>query len=190
MTAPQESLFPTPRGSANISDDGLYRYSLTRHVLTGDARDHATEIGKETCTFVMLNPSTADAEQDDPTIRRCIGFARDWGYARLKVVNLYAYRATNPRDLWLADDPVGPENDHALALAFGMSDCLTAAWGAHAKPERVAAVMAIPMAPRYALGLTKNGSPHHPLYAPANCGAVEFMQAVKNAQDATIGASR
>lgn len=167
-------------GKAYISADGLYRYSLTREVLTGAAREAAEESGRETLTFVMLNPSTADATRDDPTIRRCIRFARDWGYARLKVVNLYAYRATDPRELWRAADPVGPENDHVLALAFGVSDGLVAAWGAHAKPDRVRAVMSLPMAPRYALGLTKHGAPRHPLYMPADCGVVEFMQPVKN----------
>lgn len=175
---PTESLFD--RGSAVISEDGLYRYSLTRWVLDGAARNRATERGKETCLFVMLNPSTADASQDDPTIRRCIRFTREWGYARLKVVNLYAFRTTDPGFLWLQDDPVGPENDHVLAVAFGSADASVAAWGAHAKPERVAAVMSIPMAPRYALGLTNHGAPRHPLYMRADCGVVEFMQPVKN----------
>ena len=182
---PTDRLQPKQRsqsadGTAHLSDDGLYRYSLTRWVLDGVARDRATEAGRETCLFVMLNPSTADADRDDPTIRRCMRFTRDWGFARLKVVNLYALRATDPKALWLADDPVGPENDHNLALAFGMCDASIAAWGAHAKPERVAEVMAIPMAPRYALGLTKHGAPRHPLYMRADCGVVEFMQPPKN----------
>ncbi len=146
--------------AAYISDDGQYRYSLTREVAPG------ARYG--TCTFVMLNPSTADATQDDPTIRRCIGFACAWGFERLKVVNLYAYRATNPRDLWLADDPVGPENDHVLSLVFGGSDLLIAAWGCHAKTERVDEILAWPIRPRLCLGLTKDGAPRHPLYLPAS----------------------
>ena len=143
-------------GRAYISDDGLYRYSLTREV--------TPEEGYGTCTFVMLNPSTADAEQDDPTIRRCIGFARAWGFGRLKVVNLYAFRAIKPNDLWRADDPIGPENDHVLSLAFGGSDLLIAAWGAHAKPDRVAEVLSWPIRPRLCVGVTKAGAPRHPLY--------------------------
>jgi hypothetical protein len=143
--------------SAFISNDGLYRYSLTREL-----------DGKGTCTFVMLNPSTADAEQDDPTIRRCIRFAKEWGFGRLKVVNLYAYRATKPADLWLADDPVGPENDHTLSLVFGGSDLIVAAWGCHAKSDRVAEILSWPIRPRVCLGITKQGAPRHPLYLRAD----------------------
>ena len=149
-------------GSAYISEDGLYRYSLTRHLLP--PLDSGQGYSMTTCTFVMLNPSTADAEQDDPTIRRCMGFARTWGFTRLKVVNLYAFRATKPSDLWLADDPVGPENDHVLSIEFGSSDLLIAAWGAHAKPNRVAEILSWPVRPRLCLGSTKAGAPRHPLY--------------------------
>ena len=151
-------------GSAYISPDGLYRYSLERDL----------DADESVCTFVMLNPSTADGTYDDPTVRRCIRFARDWGYGRLRVVNLYAYRATKPRDLWLVNDPVGPDNNRVLAAAFEESDCLIAAWGAKAKRQRVAEVMALPYAPRKALGLTKAGAPRHPLYMRANCGVVLY----------------
>jgi hypothetical protein len=146
--------------SAYLSEDGLYRYSLTR--------DFGTLDGEGICTFVMLNPSTADATQDDPTIRRCIRFAREWGFDRLKVVNLYALRATDPKQLWLADDPVGPENDHVLSLAFGSSALTIAAWGATARQTRVAEIMSWPMRPHLCLGLTKDGHPRHPLYLRAD----------------------
>jgi hypothetical protein len=143
--------------SAYISADGRYRYSLVRHV--------APLTGEGTCTFVMLNPSTANAEQDDPTIRRCIGFAREWGYERLKVVNLYAFRATKPVDLWVADDPVGPENDCEISKSLGGSDLTIAAWGAHARSDRLARFAEVFAGWRfYALGLTKDGAPRHPLY--------------------------
>lgn len=146
---------------AYISEDGLYRYSLTRDLGTID--------GEGTCTFVMLNPSTADAEQDDPTIRRCMGFARSWGFARLKVVNLFAYRATDPRDLWKADAPIGPENDHVISLVLGGSDFAVAAWGAHAPAERVRQFAeTFGGWCFYALGLTKDGAPRHPLYVRAD----------------------
>jgi hypothetical protein len=150
--------------SAYISRDGLYRYSLQRD-LDGD---------ESVCTFVMLNPSTADGRQNDPTIRRCVRFARDAGYGRLRVVNLYAFRTTDPSLLWLQDDPVGPENNRVLALAFEESDLTIAAWGANARPGRVDEVMAMPFAPRWCLGLTKTGAPRHPLYMPADCGVHEF----------------
>jgi hypothetical protein len=152
--------------SAYLSECGRYRYSLTRDV--------APLTGEGTCTFVMLNPSSADAEKDDPTVRRCIRFARDWGYARLTVVNLYAFRATDPRALKTATDPVGPENDHVLSVVFGASDRIVAAWGCHAAPERVAEVMGWPIRPRICLGLTKDGAPRHPLYVRADARLVGF----------------
>lgn len=125
-------------------------------------------------TFVGLNPSTADETQDDPTIRRCIGFARDWGYARLKMLNLYAYRATDPRELRHAPDPVGLENDHVLSVVFGGSDLIVAAWGSCADAERVAKVMGWPIHPRVCLGLTKAGAPRHPLYVQRSASLRPF----------------
>lgn len=146
---------------ARISDDGLYRYLLTRRWGHG-----------KTATFVMLNPSTADAEVDDPTIRRCVGFAAALGCAALAVVNLYAWRATKPADLWRAPDPVGEKADRYLTLLARAARAerapLIAAWGANARPDRVAAVLALPGMDRLtALGVTKDGAPRHPLYLPA-----------------------
>lgn len=152
--------------SAYLSPCRTWRYSLTRDV--------APLTGEGTVTFVGLNPSTADETQDDPTIRRCIRFARDWGYARLKMLNLYAYRATDPRELRAAADPIGPENDHVLSVVFGGSDLIVAAWGCHAEPERVAEVMAWPIRPRVCLGLTKDGAPRHPLYVRADTKPIPF----------------
>lgn len=151
---------------AVISEDGLYRYTLTRDI---DAP------GKGTVTFVMLNPSTADAEKDDPTIRRCMGFARKWYYAQLKVVNLYAFRATNPRDLWLADDPVGPDNDHHISLVFGGSDLIIAAWGVSPQPKRLAQFARFDSWRNFhALGLTNGGFPRHPLYVRKDVEPMPF----------------
>ncbi len=147
--------------SAYISDDGMYRYTLIRNL---PPQLVPREGSQGTCTFVMLNPSTADASKDDPTIRWCMRFARDWGFHRLKVVNLYAFRATDPREMFKAADPVGPENDHVLSVAFGSSDLLIAAWGAHAKRDRVEKILSWPIRPRLCLGVTKDGAPRHPLY--------------------------
>lgn len=148
----------TVNGSALFSPCGTWRYALTRELG-----------GRRTVAFVGLNPSTADETRDDPTIRRCIGFARSWGFARLDVVNLYAFRATRPRDLWLADDPVGPENDDVLARALADADLVVAAWGIGARRERLADVAGL-LAQRtlHALGVTKAGAPRHPLYVPAD----------------------
>lgn len=124
----------------------------------------------------MLNPSTADAAVDDPTIRRCTGFARAWGYGGLSVVNLYALRAKNPADLKLGlrletHDPVGPDNDTFLRDTFitaaqrGMP--VIAAWGANATSHRVdqvAALAAKAGVKFLALGTTRHGAPRHPLY--------------------------
>lgn len=148
------------QGRATFSPCRRWRYSLTR--------DFATPFGDGTVTVIGLNPSTADENQDDPTIRRCLRFARDWGYSTLKMVNLYAWRSTDPKALWLADDPVGPENDHGLSLAFGGSDLIVAAWGANARADRIAQFFDTFGGWRFhALGVNKDGSPKHPLYLPA-----------------------
>ena len=156
------------RRDAYISLDGRYRYWLSRRWGNSDA-----------AVFVMLNPSTADALVDDPTIRRCVGFAKDWGCGGVFVVNLYAYRATKPADLWTAADPVGPDNDANLTVAAEWAadyDApLIAAWGANAKPDRVARVLALPgMGRLQCLGVTKAGQPRHPLYLRAGTARVAW----------------
>lgn len=152
------------RRSAIISDDQLYRYTLARR-WSDDESAFAT--------FVMLNPSTADALVDDPTITRCIGFAKSWDMGALHVLNLYALRSVDPKVLWTAEDPVGPKNDdyltrHAnIALATGWP--LVAGWGANAKPDRVEAVLALlGENTLQCLGTTKAGAPRHPLYLKAD----------------------
>lgn len=145
--------------SAEISRDGVYRYRLLRR----------WEREGEVLRWIMLNPSTADASLDDPTIRRCMGFARDWGYSGIVVHNLYALRATDPRELRSHPDPVGPVNDSYIA---GWRVPTICAWGAHAndgRPGRATQVLSllhridvVPMC----LGRTKAGHPKHPLYLP------------------------
>jgi hypothetical protein len=144
---------------ALISPDGLYRYSLTRR----------WEAGQRLLRFVMLNPSTADMSLDDPTIRRCISFARREGFDGLLVLNLYALRATDPRHLWAAEDPVGPDNDsmlHAhLVTARELEEPVVAAWGANAGRDRVEQVLALVAGVDWrCLGVTTAGQPRHPLY--------------------------
>lgn len=150
---------------ATISDDGRYRWVLGREWANN---------GDHMATFIMLNPSTADGELDDPTIRRCIGFAKAWGCDGLLVGNLYAYRATDPRDLWKADEPTGGDRNDAMIQelilrARARKDPLVAAWGANARPERVRAVRSMRGSDWFtALGTTKDGAPRHPLYLPAS----------------------
>lgn len=156
---------PDPMHRAAVcSPCGGYRYTLTR---TWDAAG-------PTVLFIGLNPSTADATEDDPTIRRCIGFARDWGYGRLLVANLFAWRATDPRDLACACDPVGPGNDDWLRKCIAEADQAVVAWGnPGARYDRAATVTAMLPSP-CCLGLTKLGAPRHPLYVQRRAALVPF----------------
>lgn len=138
-----------------------YRYALSRGPWLN---------GEGTVLFVMLNPSTADEREDDPTIRRCIGFAQSWGFARLTVGNLYGLRATDPRALLVADDAVGRENDAALTKLAKNATEIIVAWGAtrHPFPKRARDVLWLlgrHCRAVYCVGETKDGQPRHPLYA-------------------------
>lgn len=142
---------------ATISSCGRYRYALWRKWKPGPM-----------CVFVGLNPSTADAQLDDPTIRRCIGFAQGWGFSGLMMLNLFAYRATNPADMKAATDPIGPDNDDALRYASYNTTMVIAAWGANGtfkgRDQQVREML-----PRlHYLHLTKDGHPGHPLYLPGS----------------------
>lgn len=151
---------------AIISDCGLYRYTLTRD-LDPDFDDPAYHGGS--VLWVMLNPSTADATENDPTIRRCIGFSKAWGRDFLHVVNLYAYRATLPNTLWLVDDPVGPENDHHIERLAEDCNLIVCAWGTPGPDkDRAKHVRGLleNRGPVHYLRLNKDGSPGHPLYLP------------------------
>lgn len=163
---------PVMRSASFRGED--YRTTLSR-----DWTPDADELPAPGLLFVMLNPSTADALVDDPTIRRCIGFARREGFTRLDVMNLYSYRATNPADLWLAADPVGPGNDYALQVkltdSLQLGDPVIAAWGVNARPDRVAHVLGMVDGVNWrALGLTKDGHPRHPLYVRSDAPLVPF----------------
>ena len=152
--------------SAVISADTWYRYRLTRDIgMMGDGA----------VCFVMLNPSIADATNDDPTIRRCIGYARTWNCARLEVVNLFAYRSTDPAALYGPPciDVVGVENDRHIAEACKESRIIICAWGNHGALHRrgnsvlkdIRAQGCIPMALKIN---EKSGQPSHPLYLRAD----------------------
>lgn len=147
-----------PEGGAVFDPSRRYRYRLWRRWADGG----------EVVAFVMLNPSTADARRDDPTIRRCGGFARAWGFAAMTVVNLFALRATDPARLRRARDPVGRDNDRHILAAAGGCDALVLAWGnAGALGGRDRAVLALLAGVRTdCLGLTGAGQPRHPLYLP------------------------
>ncbi|NEO83153.1 MAG: DUF1643 domain-containing protein [Spirulina sp. SIO3F2] len=135
---------------------GSYRYCLTR-CLRSDA---------PTVAFVMLNPSRADGQQDDPTLRRCIGFAQAWGFGALKVVNLFAYRTAQPKQLRQANDPVGQENDRYIQAAAEQSDRVVVAWGNQGcwRDRNQAVLTLLNNVELYCLGLTQTQQPRHPLY--------------------------
>lgn len=143
---------------AVYSDCERYRYLLTRTWDPGGAK----------ALFVMLNPSTATEVQNDPTVERCERRARALGFGAFRVTNIFAWRATDPRDMRAAADPVGPDNDAAIAESCGWADRIIAAWGAHgAHLARGAAVEALLRGTGGAvfhLGLTRQGAPRHPLY--------------------------
>lgn len=159
---------PGVMGTAVLSDDGLYRYRLVRTwARTGGRRRRLMQ-------FVMLNPSTADALTDDPTIRRCEGFARREGAEGLAVTNLYAWRSTDPRAMLALpyETAYGPDNSDFLSLAHDSAQStgmpLVAAWGANARPEAIDRFLRLlrgwsddPVL--HCLGVTKAGQPRHPL---------------------------
>jgi hypothetical protein len=166
--------------SAVISPCGKYRYRLQR------------EIGQgwKIAVFVMLNPSTADAEQDDPTIRRCIGFAKAWGCGQLIVVNLFAVRATDPKVMLAADDPVGPDNYKHVKRAVRLASrtdpetsepegIVVCAWGAHGsymdQDETTLSWIERECAVPHALKLTKDRMPSHPLYLRTDTKPFKYL---------------
>ena len=152
---------------AQLSACGIYRYHLWRRWAPDG----------QVLLWILLNPSTADAVQDDPTIVRCIRFAERWGYGAIQVVNLFALRATDPRALYTATDPVGPQNDAITEKAIRTADGLLCAWGNHGqfndRGERMREMLSRHQRPARILGLTRLGQPLHPLYmaysAPTRC---------------------
>lgn len=142
--------------TAILSSCGRYRYTLTRHV-GGDPMRRIV--------WVMLNPSTADAREDDPTIRRCIGYSRRWGFGTMEVVNLFAYRATDPAELTFAIDPVGPDNDGHILSTIHSATTVLCAWGSHPMAaQRRGDVLRMIGRRGLALAVNKDGNPRHPLY--------------------------
>ncbi len=147
---------------AQLSPCGQYRLRLTRAWAPA---------GTQVC-FIGLNPSTADATQDDPTLRRCIGFAKAWGHGSLVLINLFARRTPSPTALWkmarAGEDIVGPLDDAALIDIAAQAQQVVACWGAAkaARPRGRALVQSLKRAGVFvhAIARTKGGDPRHPLY--------------------------
>ena len=143
------------QGGAIIT--GNYRYLLWREWNNSN----------KTVTFIMLNPSRADAQINDPTITRCINFARSWGYGRLEVVNLFAYRTSKPSLLKQAAEPIGKDNDRYIIESVNRSDRIILAWGNYGlwrKQDLYTLELLKNYNYLYSLGITKRGCPRHPLY--------------------------
>lgn len=137
------------------SDCDQYRYGLSR-VWNTDTPP---------LLFIMLNPSTADEHRNDPTVARCETRARSMGYGGVMIANIFAFRATRPQDLKLADAPVGALNDAVLTHWTRQAGMTIAAWGVHGGHQNQAPKVAQTLdGPLYHLGLTKDGHPRHPLY--------------------------
>lgn len=176
--ASQRSLFGEASSSATFSPDRVYRYTLTRH--------WGQPTGKRVL-WIGLNPSTADENIDDPTIRREISFSNDWGFDGLVKVNLFALRATNPRELEGVIDPIGgPENDATIVRCACLCDQIVAAWGAggglHGRDLAVMKLLRDHWSNSrtlWCLGMTSpkppdRPRPKHPLYVAASTRILNF----------------
>ena len=158
-------------GGATLSLDERYRYRLWRTVGPG----------ARSVTWVMLNPSTADASQDDPTIRKCKEFTRRWGFDRMEVVNLFAWRATNPKELPKVDEPIGLENNETILARALASEWVIAAWGsdkfAVQRARTVTRMLTGAGVHLRCLRKSKDGHPYHPLYLPYGSMPITYAEA-------------
>ena len=143
---------------AQYSDCEQYRYALTR----------VWELETSQVVFVMLNPSTATEVQNDPTVERCERRARTLGFGGFQVINIFAWRSTDPKKMRVAKDPIGPDNDKTIMKACRWGDQIIAAWGTHGshlnRGSEVEKILRKSNKPIFHLGLSKGGHPKHPLY--------------------------
>lgn len=157
-------------GDATFSTDRRYRYTLERW----------WDTEKPTLGWVMLNPSVGTGDRNDQTLRRCIGYAKDWGYGSFIVCNLFALRSQDPTNLYDAPDPVGPENDRHLRHLPRLVDKVVVAWGArgdYLDRDIEVCVNVLEDVDLYALDTTKEGFPCHPLRQPADLEPKLYVRA-------------
>ena len=155
--------------SATISDCGTYRYALVR----------VWDQSKPKVMFVMLNPSTADAHKDDPTIRRCVGFAKSWGYGGIIVCNLFPLRATDPKELLKHMKPHGIVNRITIYDLQKQVDKIICAWGNEPilkkLPEHKSVIDTLDKSKLYFIDLSKNQVPKHPLYLKSDLIPTQYI---------------
>ena len=140
--------------SAAFSKCRTYRYALWR----------AWHADIPYAMFIGLNPSIADEERDDPTLRRCIGYAMDWGFGAVVIGNLFAYRATRPAEMMKVSDPIGPQNDYWLMQLASEAGIIVAAWENGGSFRERASQLLDKLPNLHILALNKSGQPSHPLY--------------------------
>ncbi len=149
---------------AIFSDDRQYRYVLWR----------IWDRTKPMVNFIGLNPSTADETKDDPTMRRCSGFAKSWGYGGFYMTNIFGYKATKPEDLKKATDPIGKDNDKWLLEIESRVEQVIFAWGVHGtflkRDEQVKKLIT----KGHFIELSKDGHPKHPLYLKGDLTPKKF----------------
>ena len=152
--------------NATFSSCRTYRYSLSR----------IWDKKKKYVLFIGLNPSTANEEADDPTIRRCINYSKDWGYGGFMMVNLFAYRTTLPSNLKKVKYPVGSENDKYIVTLSKKADITVAAWGNngdfYSRDKEVLSLVPSLMC----LKINKSGQPAHPLYLKKGLKLIKFAR--------------
>jgi hypothetical protein len=151
---------------AQFSDCRTWRYALWR---TWNEEDGHV-------MFIGLNPSTADENKDDPTVRRCIRFAKTWGFGGIHMLNIFAFRATKPSDLFNAKDPIGPENNRFLEMYHDPAGRTIACWGAYGSYGDRGEAVAAMLKGLDCLGTTKDGHPRHPLYLKADTEPIPYEQ--------------
>lgn len=150
--------------SAIFSDNRIYRYALTR----------IWDKKLPSIMIIGLNPSTADESENDPTIRRCIGFAKKWGYGKLYVTNLFAYRATYPKNLFEYSEPIGDENDYWISKLLKEVDTVVLAYGNSGKyRNRDKEILNLVQNP-YCIKTSKANMPVHPLYMKYTDKAIRY----------------
>ncbi len=163
------SLFPEQTG-ATFSPCTHYRYTLWR---TWDA-------SKPSCLFLMLNPSTADEVDNDPTVERCQRRALAMGFGSLVVCNIFAYRSTDPGALYDLSDPIGPENDAAILAQASRAGLVVCGWGKHGalhgRGNAVLSMLRSAGVKPHALQINGDGSPKHPLYVGYQHAPVEMPE--------------
>jgi len=154
----QLPLLDVSGSGAQFSFDRRYRYKLWRE----------WDSTKGCVAFIGLNPSTADEKKNDPTVTRCINYAKAWGDGRLVMLNIFSFMATDPKEMKNYHEPVGPDNDEAILAVASQADLVVVCWGAHGahldRGMRVATLLAARDVEMTCLGTTTAGHPKHPLY--------------------------